>query len=179
MSDENYEYDFSVKGKVPFVRQKGMTCWAAAAAMMHGWHLQQALTTEEAIKFGRGATIDNVPYTTLLKRGKALPYPEFGNFAFGMGMNCATLRSFTEAKFLNLMMTRNSPLMVCALQKNETISHFYVVKRMYSYDGSPAVLVVNDSTYEEPDTEVFFGGLYENMERAAQAATMDKQILYY
>jgi len=179
MSDENYEYDFSVKGNVPFVQQKGMTCWAAAAAMMHGWHLQQSVTIAEAIKFSHGATVDGVPYTDLLKRGKVLPYSEFANFASGMDMNSAALRSFTEMQFLNLMMTRNSPLMVCILRKNSTISHFNVVTRMYSYDGGPATIIVNDSTRDEPDTELFFGDFYENMERAAEKAQLDMQILYY
>jgi hypothetical protein len=179
MGDFGGEYDVLVKGDVPFVRQKGMTCWAAASAMMHGWRRQQTFTPEEAVKSARGTTVDGVPYVDLLRRGQALPYGEFGNFAYGMDMTCAALRSFTPTQFYNLMATRGSPLMVCVLWKNANVSHFYVVTRMYSYDGDPPTIVVNDSTREEPATELFFADFYEDMSRAAQKSGMDKQILHY
>src|SRR4051794_26868111 len=165
-------YDYLVKGTVPFVKQKGNTCWAACAAMMHGWRNQMDISLSGVVQYAGN------PYIDYLKRQKAIPLDEIGNFGYAMDIKCLASRSFSSNQFFNLMASRGTPLMVCIRQPNVTGHHFYVVTRMYNDDDNGmATVLLNDPNRDEGDTAVYFDGLYDDMERAASGT--DIQILYY
>ena len=163
-------YDYLVKGDVPFVKQKGNTCWVACGAMMLGWRNQMSTSLAAAVQYAGN------PYIEYLKKQKAIPLDEIDSFGYAMDMKRLASRSFSEYQLFNLMSSRGTPLMVCVRQKNETGHHFYVVTRMYTDDDSWSVLL-NDPNRSEGDTPYFFADLYEEMERAAKG--VDKQILHY
>ena len=174
---ENADYQCAVKGMVPFVRQKGETCWAAAIAMMHGWNNQMNCTMEQALSVA-GNRIDGTPYKNLVKKGQKFPLVELGNLALAMGMQHEEMRSFTAQQFFNLMCTSGSPMMVGFLYPGGSIAHFCVVTEMWSDDGLVSVRM-NDPNEANEGTEVFFDGLYQNMERLTNWASVKMQILHY
>ena len=175
---DNSSYYYSIKN-VPFIRQKGMTCWAAAGAMMLSWKKRKSLSLSSAMQECRGVDVDGTLYTDYFKNGRKLPYSEFSNFGYSLGMQAAGARSFTALDMRKLMMKRNSPLMVCVLWNGANISHFYVITMFYTDEDDNECLMVNDSNREEPDTPMFFGDFIEAFENAAASAQLNAQVLYY
>ena len=174
MGQENFQVDVRVKGFVPHIRQKGYTCWAAAAAMMHSWRNQQTFSIAQAIDFA------GEPYKERLKRGRTLRYEENEAFAASMGMKCTGNRSFGFMEFCNLMTLRCSPLMVCILQVNADMAHFNVATRLYVSEEEMQMVVVNDSNREDRDIEKFFDDFAIEIEKAAAGSTrLEAQILHY
>jgi hypothetical protein len=164
-------YDFLVKGSIPFMKQKGNTCWAACGAMMHGWRNQMSTTLAAVVQYAGN------PYIDYLKKQKAIPLDEIDSFGYAMDMKRLASRSFSDYQIYNLMSSRGTPLMICIRQKGATGHHFYVVTRMYTDEDGGWNVLLNDPNRSEGDTAYFFDDLYEEMERAASG--VDKQILYY
>jgi hypothetical protein len=164
-------YDYLVKGTVPFVKQKGNTCWAACGAMMHGWRNQMNATLAGVVAYAGN------PYIDYLKKQKAIPLDEIGSFGYAMDMKQLASRSFSPEQFYNLMASRGTPLMVCIRQKDATTHHFQVITRMYTDEDDAWIVLFNDPNNSEGDTAAYFDGLYALMERAASG--VDKQILHY
>jgi hypothetical protein len=146
---DNVNYSYQVPGTVPVILQKGLTCWAAAAAMMISWRSGKTLTIEEALKPLGVAPNDpkGTTYLNLYKRGRGLLKDDLTNLAFAAGMKYPSApRSFSPKQLVDLMSTRRSPLMILIYYANALgMTHFRVVKRIYtSYDTGMNMIEFND-----------------------------------
>jgi hypothetical protein len=174
---QNFDYYYRVKGNFYQIRQKGMTCWAAAAAIMHSWNRGKHLTMDETLK-SAGNRVDGPSYAQWAGKGKALPLNEMGSLGLALGMNTQSLRSFTDTQLFNLMSSRNTPLMVGFLGSGDAIAHFVVIREMSSSNGIVNVRMY-DPNEEEGDTENSFQLLYQDMERLISDTQTYYQILHY
>jgi hypothetical protein len=178
----NFSMDFEVKGTVPFVRQKGLTCWAASTAMMHGWRTGTYCSMTEALAKAGNRLTDSPwkSWQSLADAGKLIPMDELPQLAYAMGMKNAPMRSFSDVEIYNLMFTRNTPLMVVGREESwGNVCHFYVVKGIYNDETGITSVTLNDPMDEEPGSTMDFLVLYGQMESLAKYNDALMQVLYY
>lgn len=177
----NFSMDFDVRGTVPFVKQKGLTCWAASTAMMHGWRTGKYCSMSNALKTAGNRTTESRwnSWASLAAAGKIIPMDELIDLAAAMRMKYKPMRSFTDADLYNLMHSRGTPLMVVGREESwGNVCHFYVVTGMYN-DVSITWVKVNDPMEEEPGSVMDFDDLYRQMELIAKYNDAQMQVLYY
>ena len=178
----NFSMDFEVKGSVPFFKQKGLTCWAASTAMMHGWRNRTYCSMAEALEKAGNRLTDSKwkSWQSLADAGKLIPMDELGHLAYAMGMKNASMRSFSDVQIYNLMFTHNTPLMVVGKEENwGSVCHFYVVKGIFNDDAGITTVTLNDPMEEEPGSTMDFVDLYRQMEAMAKHSDVMMQVLYY
>jgi hypothetical protein len=134
------DFDCNI-GRVPMFQQRGMTCWAAAAAMMISWRARKSMSIEQAI------STTGEPYITYFRAMKKLPHAEMSNFAYAAGMVCEPMRNYTPKQLYELMANRRSPLYVDTATGG-SISHVLVIKRIYGSGGQWNTSV----EYNDPNT---------------------------
>lgn len=178
----NFSMDFDVKGSVPFVKQKGLTCWAASIAMMHGWRKRTYCSMTEALKTA-GNRITDSPWKSwksLADAGKLIPMDELDQLAYAMKMKHQPMRSFSDVQIYNLMRTRATPLIVVGREESwGNVCHFYVVKGIFNDDSGITSVTLNDPMVEEPGTVMDFDDLYRQMEAMAKYSDALMQVLHY
>jgi hypothetical protein len=168
---DNVNYSYQVPGNVPVILQKGLTCWAAAAAMMISWKKGRTLTIEEALTPLGVAPNDpkRTTYLALYKRGSGLLKDDLTQLAFAAQMKYFSApRSFSPKQLADLMAARASPLMILIYYANTLgMTHFCVVKRIYtSYDTGMNMIEFNDPN-DIASKDGFLDQLIEQMGAAA------------